>query len=1243
MSFSKNVYPIQISRADISMRYISRILLLFLLLTCYLNKGNSQSTTCPATCPPDGFQTEFYAISDNPDPVVGDEVCYRVFTRNFQNVVSIQLAYKFSSNSLEFLRATHDLSPIPNFAPGISDPRDDEVNIVYINNSVEPICLPDDQAISEVCFRVVGNVGEEIRFQIGGRAGFPAEIVYTSSPSAAFCTGQNNNPLVSNGGSQRDVIGIVCTSGLAVETSSICGTPVGRADGVVRLSFFCGAGPYMVNVDGVRTEQSDPGEEEILITGLSLGNHIFNVTDANGDTFTTSEDVGGGASMSLMVIDSAGPACATNGIDNGFIRLAVTGGSPNPSGTYFYDFGGLNIGETDDMGQFNLSGLGNGTFDVIVTDSLRCPIRGSYTLNTEPITVDIIGIGPSFCNGNNTGQIIASGMNGSSNDYRYVLEGVSELGVPFFTSGTTGIFNNLPAGTYQISAEDQAVIPLTCPGESTERMIINSQEYTITRDDNLATCPTGNSIDIVISASQGLGNSVMVQVFDTTGGTSTLVDGGTATGGRFTTSCLPEGTYQVIVDDAGCSQEVFLTIDGCNLSYTATTGGDLCEGSNSGFIELLATSTATPITFLWEDGSTDSTLVNLSPGTYSFTITDTDACEIIDSITLDPEPGVEMAFFVDSIDCPNGTTDIQINITSGIAPQEFIWDFDPNETSNRLTNVPAGTYSVTIIDDDGFGCELDTSITIGNPDTLDVSLLNISAPICAGSASGQATLVINNIPASSPIQGPFIFRASSGEETPNPTSNLSFTANLLDEGEQWITYTSANGCVDTVFFMVPRGDRLMIDTVNSDFGTINCDGVVEFITITAMAAGGVANVTYDWPAPFDTDQQGLRSDLPPGTYRITLTSGTCSNVDSFTIDTPVLLTASIDNNLSSLARCDGGLSSLEATANGGLAPYEFEWRDLSTNQIAGITQRVEDLPASTYGLIVEDDNGCRQRDTITIETPDPIEAFLAPVIQPECFGENGQIFFDSIRGGTGPYRFQIGNLPPVDLTDTADVLTGLAQVATIRDLNGCQTEVMFDVVTPEEIFLTLSGTTDIELGTSGSLSVDIQTNKVLDTIIWISSGPDSIACASVDCSQIDIAPVTNTTYTALVITEDGCEAMDDIDVEVQRSERIYIPNIFNPESQVSNRHQVFQIYAGSGVAGIDYFRIYDRWGNLVHQELNLPVASNDQGVGLWDGTRMVNGNPGQKLESGVYVYVVQVRFLGDETPEIRKGSVTLIR
>ena len=61
---------------------------------------------------------------------------------------------------------------------------------------------------------------------------------------------------------------------------------------------------------------------------------------------------------------------------------------------------------------------------------------------------------------------------------------------------------------------------------------------------------------------------------------------------------------------------------------------------------------------------------------------------------------------------------------------------------------------------------------------------------------------------------------------------------------------------------------------------------------------------------------------------------------------------------------------------------------------------------------------------------------------------------------------------------------------------------------------------------------------------------------------------------------------------------------------------------------INTFRIYDRWGNLVHNEEGV--------INGWDGS-FAN----DKSESGVYIY--HVIFTREGQEEFRVGDITLIR
>ena len=113
----------------------------------------------------------------------------------------------------------------------------------------------------------------------------------------------------------------------------------------------------------------------------------------------------------------------------------------------------------------------------------------------------------------------------------------------------------------------------------------------------------------------------------------------------------------------------------------------------------------------------------------------------------------------------------------------------------------------------------------------------------------------------------------------------------------------------------------------------------------------------------------------------------------------------------------------------------------------------------------------------------------------------------------------------------------------------------------------------------------------------------------------------------------GCIGVGEILVELERNRNIYIPNVFSPNGDDKNDY--FGTFAGVGVKSINFIRIFDRWGELLFQTENL-VPSGDPSAG-WDGT--FRGKP---VETGVYVYIVEVSF-EDGIKLLYRGDITLAR
>jgi gliding motility-associated-like protein len=120
-------------------------------------------------------------------------------------------------------------------------------------------------------------------------------------------------------------------------------------------------------------------------------------------------------------------------------------------------------------------------------------------------------------------------------------------------------------------------------------------------------------------------------------------------------------------------------------------------------------------------------------------------------------------------------------------------------------------------------------------------------------------------------------------------------------------------------------------------------------------------------------------------------------------------------------------------------------------------------------------------------------------------------------------------------------------------------------------------------------------------------------------------PEISTKYIITGMTENGCKTKDSININVDEEAIIDLPNAFSPGTGVNNEFKIIK----RGVATLNYFRIFNRWGNMVFETSDI-----DKG---WNGEYKGVAQP-----VGVFVYQVQAVT---KTGKIfsKQGNVTLLR
>ncbi|NDC07664.1 MAG: hypothetical protein EBZ86_10190 [Synechococcaceae bacterium WB9_2_069] len=174
--------------------------------------------------------------------------------------------------------------------------------------------------------------------------------------------------------------------------------------------------------------------------------------------------------------------------------------------------------------------------------------------------------------------------------------------------------------------------------------------------------------------------------------------------------------------------------------------------------------------------------------------------------------------------CPNGNNGaIDLTVAGGIAPYIFTWS--NGASTEDLSSLTAGNYSVSVTDFNG--CTANANVTITQPTLLTTSASSTNVT-CNGLNNGTATVTAAGGTA------PYTYLWNSGATTPSITN--------LAPGNYSVTVTDANGCSANANVTITQPILL---TANASSTNLACNGINNG-TATVTAAGGTASYNYLW-------------------------------------------------------------------------------------------------------------------------------------------------------------------------------------------------------------------------------------------------------------------------------------------------------------------------------------------------------------------------------------------------------------
>lgn len=470
---------------------------------------------------------------------------------------------------------------------------------------------------------------------------------------------------------------------------------------------------FTSGVYGIATFTLYDGSDN-YVTSATTPNSYYDFTSLSAGTYYIVANDGGGCTgitASVILTPSTGLTFGAYIVNDGSCigtpsgKLFLTG-LTLPSSAYTITWSPNVNGQTGTT----VTGLTGGVYLATVTDPNNCTTTNSFNVNT-------------------VGALTSAGFITIDQPTCFSNDGVVEFIItggtaPYFFSGSSGqveitfnqsvIFTGLSSGGYSFLVTDAGL----CTIYDSVSLITPNSFSTVAVNTTPSTCSANDgTIQVIVDNGLSTQPSLLISI----SGTSGTQQIGTLGNPSQTFYGLPNGTYLVEVESAGCTYTATTNITSVNLyTVTATTTGTTC-GSSNGILQVLVSTGGTlPYLFTlvgpsYSPVSTTSpvgTFTNLTYGNYTLTVQDSGSPSCVQTFPVYIDYSQNVFFNLYPNQPFNGNDgSITTIITSGEPPFTLTWTGNVSgQTGSTITGLTSGSYSLTVTDSSG--CTLTKTIKL---------------------------------------------------------------------------------------------------------------------------------------------------------------------------------------------------------------------------------------------------------------------------------------------------------------------------------------------------------------------------------------------------------------------------------------------------------------------------------------------------------------------------------------------------
>ena len=627
-----------------------------------------ENTSGKVTVQEQGGMADFTLRGESLQASMGTTACVGISAENFDDISSMQFTLQWDASVMTFDQVQNfNLDGLngSSFNPVSSD----KLRLTWNSFDGSGVNITDGTEIFEVCFDVIGDCTEQPTSNV--------DFINDGNIIIEIVRGTTQTPI-----SPLNLISgqvSVAECGLNYQVVSITEPDCnGEAGGSIAVTVDGASNDCdctWEDASGNVVSTGTIGENNCNLLGVEAGNYTFRVScSGQGEIFSSTESIGEPTAVNVSAT-TTNAACGEGGAIN------VTAGGGTGSFTFSWDPDLGNVEDPDD--------LAPGTYALTVTDANGCTDNASFTISDEVpnLTLTSSDVMDASCDDASDGAISL-----------VVDGGCPEISYSW-TDGAGNSINgddeltDLAPGTYNVTISDGSN-----PAQTIERT------FTVNAPDAISI-----SVASVTPSENGNDGSIELTVSGGTGSYNFMWD--PDVGNTDSPSGLAPGNYSVTVTDAnGCeaSQENINVPSGGPILNDVVGENVLCFGEDSGNISGALQSSLYPVT-IELSGASSASLTLTENGTFSFenlgvgmyTIKATDSSGESNEVSVTITQPDALNLVIDVTMATEGLSDgaIGTTVTGGTGPYNYSWS--NGASSSSLNNIPCGTYTVLVTDDNG--------------------------------------------------------------------------------------------------------------------------------------------------------------------------------------------------------------------------------------------------------------------------------------------------------------------------------------------------------------------------------------------------------------------------------------------------------------------------------------------------------------------------------------------------------------